>query len=105
MQTPASLAVTNLLVNSPPTLDPSGATANAYTMTPAAAAAFNSPNANQGATMDSADSPGWNYHDTYFVTIKASKLASLGFNPANFGSAFVDPATGDLVTCATAAPG
>ena len=34
-------------------------------LTPAAAAVFTAPN------PDSADSPGWNFHDTYFVTIKA----------------------------------
>jgi len=38
------------------------------------------------------------------VTLKAAKLASLGFDPSNFGSAFVD-AQGNLVTCDTAAPG
>src|SRR5262249_32281732 len=27
---------------------------------------------------------GWDFHDTYFVTIYASKLASLGFNPATW---------------------
>jgi len=57
--------VANLLVNSPPTAN----TTDDYTLTPAAAAAF--PN-------------GWNFHDTYFVTIKAAKLASLGFNIATW---------------------
>ena len=27
---------------------------------------------------------GWNFHNTYFVTIKAAKLARLGFNPATW---------------------
>jgi hypothetical protein len=65
-------SVANLLVNSPPTLDPSGATSNAYVLTPAAAAVFT------GSNTDSSDSPGWNFHDTYFVTLKASKLISIG---------------------------
>lgn len=67
-------SIANLLINSPPTLDPSGTTPNAYVLTPAAAAVFTAPN------PDSADSPGWNFHDTYFVTIKAAKLAAIGFN-------------------------
>ena len=91
-------SVANLLVDSPPTLDPTGASASAYTLTPAAAAVFTAPNS------DSAESPGWNFHDTYFVTLKAAKLASLGFDPANFGSAFVD-ASGNLIGCVQAAPG
>jgi hypothetical protein len=62
--------VANLLLNSPPTTD----TTSSYTLTPAAVAVFTAPN------PDSADSPGWNFHDTYFVTVKAAKLASLGFN-------------------------
>jgi hypothetical protein len=67
-------AVANLLVDSPPTLN----TTDSYVLTPAAAAVFTAPN------PDSADSPGWNFHDTYFVTIKAAKLASLGFNLATW---------------------
>jgi hypothetical protein len=70
-------AVANLLVDSPPTTN----TTDSYTLTPAAAAVFTAPN------PDSADSPGWNFHDTYFVTLKAAKLASLGFDPSNFVSA------------------
>jgi hypothetical protein len=64
-------AVANLLVDSPPTLN----TTDSYTLTPTAAAVFTAPN------FDSADSPGWNFHDTYFVTVKAAKLAALGFDP------------------------
>jgi hypothetical protein len=74
VQTLGTLAIANLLVNSPPTLDPSGLTPNAYVLTPAAAAVFTAPN------PDSPDSPGWNFHDTYFVTINAAKLAALGFD-------------------------
>ena len=66
--------VANLLVDSPPTLN----TTDSYVLTPAAAAVFTAPN------PDPANSPGWNFHDTYFVTIKAAKLAALGFNPATW---------------------
>jgi hypothetical protein len=59
------LAVTNLLVNSPPTLD----RISDFTLTPAAAAAFTS---------------GWEFRNGYFATIKASKLAQLGFDPATW---------------------
>jgi hypothetical protein len=68
----------DLLVDSPKTLN----TVDSYTMTADAAAVFNSV-----GNTDSAEAPGWNYHDTYFVTLKAAKLASLGFNPANFQQA------------------
>jgi hypothetical protein len=67
-------SVANLTVDSPPTKDPTGLTSDAYVLTPAAAAVFTAPN------PDSPDSPGWNFHDTYFVTINAAKLAALGFN-------------------------
>jgi len=54
---------TDLLLNSPPTVD----TISNYTLkTP-------NPWVN-----------GWDFHDTYFVTIKASKLAALGFNAATW---------------------
>jgi len=55
-------AVANLLVDSPPTLD----RISDYTLTPAAAAVFTN---------------GWNFRNGYFATIKASKLAQLGFDP------------------------
>jgi hypothetical protein len=48
----------NVLVNSPPT-DP----------------------AHQTYTNSDPALTGWDFHDTYFVTIAAAKLASLGFNP------------------------
>jgi hypothetical protein len=57
-------SVANLLLDSPPTLN----TTDSYTLTPAADAVFHD----------------WNFHDTYFVTIKAAKLAALGFNPATW---------------------
>jgi hypothetical protein len=59
------LSVANLLVDSPPTLDKSGTTPAAYVLTPNAAGNFTN---------------GWNFHDTYFVTINAAKLAAIGFN-------------------------
>jgi hypothetical protein len=58
-------SVANLLVDSPPTLDPSGTTPAAYMLTSAAAGNFTN---------------GWDFHDTYFVTINAGKLGSIGFN-------------------------
>lgn len=66
-------SVANLLANSPPTLN----TVDSYTLTPAADAVFHD----------------WNFHDTYFVTITAAKLASLGFNPATWS---VQPAADQL---------
>jgi hypothetical protein len=60
-----TFAVANLLVDSPPTQDKSGTTPLAYVLTPPAAGNFTN---------------GWDFHDTYFVTIKATKLAAIGFN-------------------------
>jgi SdrD B-like domain len=51
----------NLLLNSPPT-DPSHLTYN----------------------ISDPLLAGWDFHDTYYVTISAAKLASLGFNPATW---------------------
>jgi hypothetical protein len=51
----------NVLVDSPPT-DP----------------------AHQTYTNSDPALTGWDFHDTYFVTIAAAKLASLGFNPATW---------------------
>ena len=56
-----TFAGTNLLVDSPKT----GNTVDNYTVVDPALAA-------------------WDFHDTYFVTIKAAKLAALGFNAATW---------------------
>ena len=63
VQTPATMTATNgtnLLVNSPRTVN----TTDDYRL------ATPNPWAN-----------GWDFHDTYYVTISAARLASLGFNP------------------------
>ena len=85
----------NLLVDSPPTLN----TTDSYMLTPAAAAVFTAPN------PDSADSPGWNFHDTYFVTIKAAKLAALGFNVGDVEGAAQRRRVAQLAGEAVSVPG
>ena len=35
-------------------------------------------------TISDASLAGWDFHDTYFVTISAAKLASIGFNPSTW---------------------
>jgi len=77
VQNPATINTTNgtnLLVNSPPTLSSTSyvlKTPNPWTGT--------MTYAENGRTVT-----GWDFHNTYFVTIKAAKLASLGFNAATW---------------------
>jgi hypothetical protein len=58
-------------------------------MTPAAAAVFCSPGptvtcpVTGTGNVDSSNSPGWNYEDTYFVTIKAAGLPAGFSNPVS----------------------
>ena len=63
---------------------------DSYVLTPAAAAVFTAPN------PDSSESPGWNFHDTYFVTVKAAKP-----NSATVGSSDAALRRAGLVTART----
>jgi hypothetical protein len=98
--------VANLLTDSPPTAD----TTSSYVLNGAAAAAFKIANGGSlggaGNPADSGETPGWNFHDTYFTTIKASKLNALGLNaalfvgPSKVGDHFVCPAPDGVHWCA-----
>jgi hypothetical protein len=67
--------VANLLVDSSATVN----TTDNYAMTAPEAAVFNKASGNAGNPADSGEDVGWNFHDTCFVTLKASKLASFGW--------------------------